>query len=86
MKIRDFISISKAAHLTPNIRLDAKSRGGVLQVETEPIKMEANDDDPDIAECEKTMTPVFYIPAPGPTSEAKIGKNDDHSPNNFGST
>jgi hypothetical protein len=32
------------------------------------------------------MTPVFYIPAPGPTSEAKIGKNDDHSPNNFGST
>ena len=86
MKIRDVISISKAAHLAPDIRLTAKTRGGVLRVETEPIKMEANDDDPDIAECEKTMTPVFYIPAPGPTSEAKIGKNDDHSPNNFGST
>lgn len=62
MKIRDFISISKATHLAPDIRLDAKSRGGVLRVETEPIKMEANDDDPDIAECEKAMTPGFLHP------------------------
>lgn len=60
MKIRDVISISKATHLAPDIRLDAKSRGGVLQVETEPIKMEANDDDPDIAECEKAMPPGFF--------------------------
>ena len=72
MKIRDVISISKAAHLAPDIRLAAKSRGGVLRVETEPIKMEANDDDPDIPECGKAMTPVFYIPGPGPTSELRL--------------
>jgi hypothetical protein len=60
VKIKDVISISKVAHLAPDIRLDAKTRSGVLRVETEPIKMEANDDNPGIAECEKAMPPGFF--------------------------